>query len=190
MHKHICATMGQMLQSAVTMPTKNFFPSSLTPARSSHYPFLYTIHKHPLSDYLTGMSFNCTPPNYSPSSDSTGMSLNCNHEPEPSTGMSLNCTSLNYPPFSDLTSMLLNCNLTQTPHDMSSGLNGGLGHLGYWLDDMSSSHPDPLNPFRYLGHLSHLGHLGLLGHLDYLNALNPEPIDPSLHAFIEEEGDT
>jgi hypothetical protein len=73
---------------------------------------------------------------------------------------------------------------------MPSSLNGGLGHLGYWPDDMPSSHPDPLNPFGYLSHLGHLGHLGLLGHLSNLNTLNPEPIDLSLYAFIKEEEDT
>jgi hypothetical protein len=68
----------ELLQSAITMLTKNFFPSSLTPTRSSHYPFLYTTHKCSLSCYLTGMLLNCQPPNYPPSPDSTCMSLNCN----------------------------------------------------------------------------------------------------------------
>jgi hypothetical protein len=36
-----------LLRSAVTMPTKNFFPSSLTPTRSSPYPFLYAADKTP-----------------------------------------------------------------------------------------------------------------------------------------------
>jgi hypothetical protein len=80
---------------------------------------------------------------------------------------------------------------------MPSGLDEDLGLLSYWLDDMPSGHPDPLDPFghlRHLGHLGylrHLGHLGylsLLGHLGYLNVLDPKPIDVPLHTFIEEEG--
>jgi hypothetical protein len=82
---------------------------------------------------------------------------------------------------------------------MPSGLNEDLSLLGYWPDDMPSGHPDPLDPFRYLGHLGHLGYPGLLGHLgypsllshlSYLNVLNPKPIDLPLHAFIQEEEDT
>jgi hypothetical protein len=149
---------GVMLRSAVTMPTKNFFPSSLTPTHSSHYPFLYTTYKCPLSRYSTSMSLNCQTPNYPPSSDSTSTSLNCN--------------------------------LTQTPHDMPSGLDGGLSHLGHlghlsqWLNNMPSGCTDSLDPFGHLSHLGHLGYLGLLGHLGYLNVLDPEPIDLPLHMFI------
>jgi hypothetical protein len=72
---------------------------------------------------------------------------------------------------------------------MPSSLDGDLGLLGYWLDDMPSGHPDPLDPFGYLGHLGHLSYLGLLGHLGYLNIFNPEPIDIPLHVFIQEEED-
>jgi hypothetical protein len=54
-----------VLRSAVTMPIKNFFSSSLAPTRSLHHP-------------LTGMSLNCTIPNYPPSPASTCTSLNCN----------------------------------------------------------------------------------------------------------------
>jgi hypothetical protein len=50
---------GAMLRSTVTMPFKNFFPSSLALTRSSHYPFLYNTHKHPMTDYPTGTSLNC-----------------------------------------------------------------------------------------------------------------------------------
>jgi hypothetical protein len=51
---------GVVLQS-VTMPIKNFFlSSSLTPTRSSHYPFLYSTRKRPLSTHATGTSLNCT----------------------------------------------------------------------------------------------------------------------------------
>jgi hypothetical protein len=55
---------------------------------------------------------------------------------------------------------MLNCNSAQTPPH-----------------DMPSSHPDPLDPFGYLGHLS------------YLNDLDPEPINIPLHTFIQEEKD-
>ena len=93
--------------------------------------------------------------------------------------------------------MSLNCNLALTPHDMPSGLAGGLSHLRTHPDDMPSGHPDlmdtlgywpedmPSGPLEY--HSEHLGHLG---HLGYLNVLDPEPIDIPLHAFIEEEGST
>jgi hypothetical protein len=95
------------------MPTKNFFPSSLTPTRSSHYPFLYTTHKHPLSNSSTGMSLNCTSPNHPPSSGATCTSLNC--------------TIPTYSPILESsTSTSLNCNFTQTLHDMPGGLDGGL----------------------------------------------------------------
>jgi hypothetical protein len=70
---------------------------------------------------------------------------------------------------------------------MPSGLDGDLSLLGYWLDDMPSSHPDSLDSFGYLSHLGHLGYLGLPGHLGYLNVLDPEPIDIPLHTFIQEE---
>jgi hypothetical protein len=173
-------TASLLLRSAVTLPIKNFSPSSLAPTRSPH---------------------------------------------QPATGMSLNCAIPNYPPPPVSTCMLLNCNFALTPHDMPSGLAGGLGHLGhllddmpsghpdttdllgYWPDDMPSGHPDyhsdllgyqledmPSGPLDYhsehLGHLGHLGYLGLLGHLGYLNILDPKPIDIPLHTFIEEEGST
>jgi hypothetical protein len=95
--------------------------------------------------------------------------------------------------------MSLNCNFTQTPHDMPSSLDGGLGHLGHWPDNMPSGCMDSSDPFGHLGHLGHLsylgllghlGYLGLLGHLGYLNILDPEPIDLPLHVFIQEEEDT
>jgi hypothetical protein len=124
----------------------------------------------------------------------------------PATGMSLNCTIPNYPPSPVLTGTWLNCNFALTPHDMPSGLAGGLGHLGHLPDDMPSGHPDTSDLLGYrpddmpsghpdyqsehLGHLGHLGYLGLLGHLGYLNVLDPEPIDIPLHAFIQEEEDT
>jgi hypothetical protein len=134
------------------MPTKNFFPSLLVPTHTSHYPFLYTTCKCPLSDSTTSTSLNCQPPNY-PSSP-------------------------------DLTSTSLNCNFVQTLHDMPSGLDRGLGHLGHQLDNMPSSCSDSLDPFGHLGHLGHLGYPGLLGHLGYLNILDPKPIDIPLHVFI------
>ena len=71
---------------------------------------------------------------------------------------------------------------------MPSGLDEDLGLLSYWLNDMPSGHPDPLDPFGHLRHLGHLGYLSLLGHLGYLNVLDPKPIDVPLHTFIEEEG--
>src|SRR5580693_664041 len=43
------------------MPTKNFFLSlSLTPSRSSCYPFLYSTRKRPMSSNTSGTSLNCT----------------------------------------------------------------------------------------------------------------------------------
>jgi hypothetical protein len=63
---------------------------------------------------------------------------------------------------------------------MPSSLDGGLGHLGQWPDNMPSSCTDYSDPF---GHLGHLGHLG------YLNVLNPKPMDIPLHVFIQEEED-
>jgi hypothetical protein len=119
-----------VLQSAITMPTKNFFPSSLAPTRST-YPFLYTTCKRP----------------------SSGTMLNCHAQdscPEHSTHT------------------LLNCNFAQTLHDMPSGLNRGLGHLGHlshlgqWPDNMPSSCTDSLDPLGHLSHLSHLGYPSLL----------------------------
>jgi hypothetical protein len=61
------------------MPTKNFFfSSSLAPTRSSHYPFLYTVCKKPMSAYMTSTSLNCTIPTHSPIPDSeSGITLNC-----------------------------------------------------------------------------------------------------------------
>jgi hypothetical protein len=67
-----------MLQS-VTMPTKNFCPSSLlAPTCSSCYPFLYTTRKRPMSAYMTCTSLNCTDLTHSPILNSSfGMTLNC-----------------------------------------------------------------------------------------------------------------
>jgi hypothetical protein len=149
-----------VLRSTITMPTKNFFPLSLTPTHSSNYPFLYTTHKCPMSDYSTGISLNCQPQDSRPG---------------------------------DLTSTSLNCNFAQTPHDMPSSLDGGLGLLGQQLDNMPSGCMDSSDPFGHLGHLGHLRHLGLLGHLrhlgllghlSYLNTLNPKPIDIPLSPFM------
>jgi hypothetical protein len=68
------------------MPIKNFFlPSSLTPTRSSCYPFLYTARKRPLSDYTTSTSLNCT---------SLNQPLTLNPFPKPSSSMTLNCMFL------------------------------------------------------------------------------------------------
>jgi hypothetical protein len=172
----------QLLRSAVTLPIKNFFSSSLAPTRSSSYP-------SPCDTHSSGTTLNCT--------DSLSRL---------STGTSLNCTAT-YPPPPASTCTSLNCNFAQTPHDMPSGLAGALGHLGTHPDDMPSGHPDltdilgyrpedmPSGPpdyhSKHVGHLGHLGYLGLLGHLGYLNTLDPEPIeDIPLHAFIEEEGST
>jgi hypothetical protein len=113
------------------MPTKNFFSPLLALACSSYHPFLYTTHKHPLSDYSTGMSLNCNLLNHSPIPDS-------------------------------LTSTSLNCNLTQTLHDMPSSLDGDFGLLGYWPDDMPSSH---LDPWTLLGILAILAILDTLAFL-------------------------
>jgi hypothetical protein len=63
---------------SITMPTKNFFPSSLlAPTCSSHYPFLYSACKRPLSNYMTSMLLNCT---------------SLNPFLEPSSSMTVNCT--------------------------------------------------------------------------------------------------
>jgi hypothetical protein len=86
--------------------------------------------------------------------------------------------------------MSLNCNFAQTLHDMPSGLDGGLSHLGQQPDNMPSSCMDSSDPLGHLGHLGHLSYLGLLGHLGYLNALDPEPIDIPLYTFIQEEEDS
>ena len=91
-------------------------------------------------------------------------------------------------------------------HDMPSGHDGHLGHLGTQMDDMPSSHLDtllgywlndmPSSHLDYFGHFGLLGllrHPGLLGHPSYLSTignldtLDPEPIDVPLHEFIEEE---
>jgi hypothetical protein len=148
------------------MPTKNFFPSSLAPIRSSRYPFLYTTRKTPMSFDVTGTSLNCTSLNYSPSSDLTCMLLNCN----------LAQTSHDMP--SGLAEGLGHLRhlglLGQWPDDMPSSHPDSSDTLGYWLDDMPSGHPDHLDPLSHLGHLSYLG---LLGHLGYLNVLDPEPIE-------------
>jgi hypothetical protein len=117
------------------MPTKNVFPSSLAPTRSSHYPFLYTICKHPLSCYATGTSLNCQPPNYPPSPNSTSTSLNCNFAQT----------------LHDMHSSL----------DRGLGHLGHLGHLSQWLDNMPSGCTDSSDPFSHLSHLSHIGYLNV-----------------------------
>jgi hypothetical protein len=162
---------AKVSRSAVTMPTKNFFPSSLTPTHSSTYPFLYITCKC----HLSSITLNCQA-----------------QEPHPglSSDTTLNCQPPNYPPSPDSTHMSLNYNFAQTLHDMPSSLNGGLGHLGHLghrgqrPDYMPSSCMDSSDPLSHLSHLSHLGYLGLLSHLGYLNVLDPKPIDAPLHTFI------
>jgi len=143
-----------VLQSAVTMPIKNFFlSSSLTPTRSS-------LYSHPA--YMTSTSLN-----YQSQDPCTG-----------STGTSLNCTFLFSPRSSCMT---LNCNLAQTSHDMPSSHVGHVGHLRHWIYCGMPSGPyvilRHLGQLRHPGHLSHLGHLGNIGDLD---PLDPSTLDPAL----------
>jgi hypothetical protein len=157
-----------MLQS-ITMPTKNFFHSSLTPARSL-YQFLYITHKRPISLYMTCISLNCTVLFSDPL---TGILLNCQHSWLSS-------------------SMMLNCRTLQTMHDMS---NGHIRHLGHLRHQTYSGMPSGLyillGHLGQLGHPSHLGHLGYLSNIGNLNTLNPyslttTPIDSYFGAFITE----
>jgi len=152
---------------------QKLFPNIVAHPACSCYPFLYTIHKRPLSSYATSMSLNCTTLDY-----------------HLATSTSLNCTSLN--PSWPLSSTMLNCRTTQTTDDMPSSHHRHLGHLrhlsilGYWTyDDMPSSH---LGYLRHLGHLGHLSYLGTIGNLD---TLDPYPLatvltDSSPKAFITE----
>ena len=130
-----------MLWSSVTMPTKNFFPLSLAPTCSSHYPFLYTTHKCPLSCYLTDTSLNCQPLNYPPSSDLTSTLLNCN---------SAQTSPYDMPSSLDEDLSLLG----YWPDDMLSG----------HLDPLN-----PFGHLGHLGHLGYPGLLGHLGYLNILN---------------------
>jgi hypothetical protein len=142
------------------MPTKNFFPSSS----------LAPTHS---SHYPFLYTIRKTP------------------SPNSVTCTSLNCTILTHSPIlNSSTSTSLNCNFAQTLHDMPSGLDGGLGHLGHWLVNMPSSCSDSSDPLSHLSHLSHLGYPSLLGHLGYLNILDPKPIDIPLYTFIQKEEDT
>jgi hypothetical protein len=76
---------------------------------------------------------------------------------------------------------------------MPSSLDKNLGLLGYWPDDMPSSHLDPWTLLGILAILAILDTLAFLAisvtltPLGNLNALNPEPIDLPLHMLIEEE---
>jgi hypothetical protein len=124
------------------MPTKNFFPLLLlAPTRSSHYPFLYSTCKRPLSIYSSGMMLNCQPLNYSPSSDTSSTTLNCNLT-----------QTLHDMPSSHVR------HLRHLRHWMYCGMPSGpyviLGHLGQ---------------LRHPGHLGHLGHLSNIGDLDPLD---------------------
>ena len=146
-----------VLLQSITMPTKNFFLSlSLAPTCSFCYPFLYSAHKIPLSDYMTGTSLNCTSQDYCPV---TSTLLNCHQPWNPSSGMTLNC------------------NLTQTSHDMPSGHVRHLshlrhlGHLGHWTYCGM-----PSGPYIILGHLGHLGHLS---NISDLNPFDPSPLEPA-----------
>ena len=163
-----------VLQSAVTMPTKNFFPSSLAPTHSSHYPFLYTACKCPLSGPSTSTLLNCQAQDSHPG-PSSGTTLNCN----------LAQTSHDMP----------------SGHVRHLGHLGHLrhlrhlrhlGHLGHWMYCGM-----PSGPYVILGHLgqlrhpSHLGHLSHLSNIGDLDPLNPSPLDPALtdsqlEAFITE----
>jgi hypothetical protein len=149
---------GVVLQSAITMPTKNFFLSlSLAPTHSS----LYSCPAYP-----TGMSLNCQCQDYCPA-----------------TGTLLNCTS----PFSPQSSgTTLNCNLAQTSHDMPSGHVGHLGHLRHLRHWTYCGMPS--GPYVILGHLRQLGHPGHLGHLGHLDPspLEPALTDSLPGAFITE----
>jgi hypothetical protein len=126
-----------LLRSAVTMPIKNVFSSSLTPTRSSHH-------------LSTGTSLNCTIPNYPPSPISTCMSLNCNLALTPHDMPSGLAGGLGH--------------LGHLPDDMPSGHPDTSDLLGYWPEDMPSGPPDYHS--EHLGHLGLLGHLGYLNVLD------------------------
>src|SRR5580693_1646875 len=105
------------------------------PTCSSHYPFLYSTCKRPMSAYATGTLLNCQQPQNPPSS----MMLNCHHGPS-----------------GPATSTSLNCNLAQTLHDMPSGHVGHLSHLrllGHWTYSGM-----PSGPYIILRHLGQLGH--------------------------------
>jgi hypothetical protein len=149
---------GVVLQSAITMPTKNFFPTlSLTPTRSSCYPFLYTIHKCPLSDHLTDMSLNCN-------LAQTTYDMPSGHDRH--LGHLGNQTD-------DMPSGHPDTLLGYWPDDMPSGHPDSFRPFGL---------------LGHLRHPSLLSNLGYLGTISNLNTLDPKPIDTPLHVFIEEEG--
>jgi hypothetical protein len=125
---------GVVLRSAVTMPTKNFFPLSLAPTRSSAYPFLYTTHKQP----ATSTSLNCHAQDSHPR-HSTSTLLNCNF------------TQTLHDMPSGLNGGL--SHLSQWPDNMPSSCMNSLdplGHLGH------------LGHLGYLGLLGHLSYLNVL----------------------------
>jgi hypothetical protein len=143
------------------MPTKNFFLLLLlAPTCSSHYPFLYSIRKRPMSNQVTGTSLNCTIPFLNQPS---GMMLNCNltqtlhNMPSSHVGHLGHLGHLGH---------WMYCGMPSSPYII-------LGHLG------QLGHPS---------HLSHLGHLGNIGDLDPLDPspLDPAPTDSLPGAFIIE----
>jgi hypothetical protein len=107
-----------------------------------------------MSAYSTGTLLNCQPPNYPPSSDTSGTTLNCN----------LAQTSHDMP----------------SSHVRHLGHLGHLRHLGHWMYCGMPSGPYViLGHLGQLGHPSHLGHLGHLGNIGDLDPLNPSPLDPT-----------
>jgi hypothetical protein len=124
------------LLRSVTMPIKNFFLSSLAPARSS-------LYLRPA--YTTSTLLNCTPSNQSPSSASSSTTLNCiSPVSDPTPGMALNCNG----------------------HLSHLGHLGQLGHLGNIGDLRHLGHLGQPGHLGHLGHLSHLGNIGDLATLD------------------------
>jgi hypothetical protein len=143
------------------MPTKNFFlSSSLAPTHSSHYPFLYSAHKRPLSDYSTDTSLNCQRQDSCPVSS---MTLNCN----------LTQTSHDMP----------------SSHVRHLSHLGHLRHWTY-CGMPSSPYVilRHLRQLGHPSHLGHLGHLSNICDLDPLNPspLDPAPTDSLPGAFITE----
>jgi hypothetical protein len=138
------------------MPTKNIFLTSLLAPACSHYPFLYTIRKRPLSSYMTGMSLNCHPLVSGPSS---GMTLNCK------TAQTMD----------DMPS----------GHHKHLGHLRHLGILSYWTDDMPSSHSSHLRHPGHLSHVSYLGTISNIDTLNPYS-LDTTLTDSPLEAFITE----
>jgi hypothetical protein len=123
------------------MPTKNvFLSSSLTPTHSSHYPFLYSACKRPLSLHATSTSLNCQ----QSQNPLSGTTLNCNLT---QTSHDMPSSHVRHLSHLRLLEHWMYCGMPSGPY-IILGHPSHLSHLGHLsnIGDLDPLDPSPLDP--------------------------------------------